>query len=130
MNKETFDPYFFEEEKNDTNIKEATFKHLSYWKWFTCSFVLALIIAFFYLKFQTPEYNIQSSIQIKEDKKDAGQDDLIKQLNMFTSEKAVDNEIEVLKSFTLMDKVVSALNLNIHYFEAHPPVLVFNGFPG
>jgi len=129
MNKETFDPYFFEEEKNDTNIKEATFKHLSYWKWFTCSFVLALIIAFFYLKFQTPEYNIQSSIQIKEDKKDAGQDDLIKQLNMFTSEKAVDNEIEVLKSFTLMDKVVTALNLNVHYFEAHPPVLIFNGFP-
>jgi tyrosine-protein kinase Etk/Wzc len=129
MNKETFDPYFFEEEKNDANIKEVTFKHLSYWKWFACSFVLALIVAFFYLKLQTPQYKIQSSIQIKEDKKDAGQDDLIKQLNMFTSEKGVDNEIEVLKSFTLMDKVVTALNLNVHYFEAHPPVLTFNGFP-
>jgi len=129
MNKETFDPFFFEEEKNETNIKEVTFKHLSYWKWFAFSFVLALIVAFFYLNFQTPQYKIQSSIQIKEDKNKSDQDDLIKQLNMFTSEKGVDNEIEVLKSFTLMDKVVSALNLNVQYFESHSPVLNVDRFP-
>src|SRR5665647_71136 len=123
MNTENFDLVPFEEENNETNIKEVTFKHLSYWKWFACSFFLSLIIAFFYLKFQTPQYNIQGSIQIKEDKNKSEQDDLIKQLNMFTSEKGVDNEIELLKSFTLMDKVVSALNLNVQYFEAHPPVL-------
>ncbi len=129
MNKETFDPYFFKEEKSDTTIKEMTFKHLSYWKWFAGSVVLALFIAFLYIKFQTPIYSVQSSIQIKEDKKSPGQNDLIKQLNMFTSEKGVDNEIEVLKSFTLMEKVVTSLNLNVHYFELHPPVLVFKGFP-
>src|ERR1035437_5591747 len=129
MNKETFDPFFFEEEKNDTNIKEVTVKHLSYWKWFTFSFVLALIVSFFYLKFQTPQYKIQSSIQIKEEKNKSDQDDLIKQLNMFTSEKGVDNEIEVLNSFTLMDKVVTALKLNVQYFESHSPVLNVDRFP-
>jgi len=129
MNTENLDLFPFEEEKNETNIKEVTFKHLSYWKWFACSFVLALIVAFFYLKLQTPQYNIQSSIQIKEDKNKSEQDDLIKQLNMFTSEKGVDNEIEVLKSFTLMDKVVSALKLNVQYFEAHSPVLNVDRFP-
>ncbi|HEY5591425.1 MAG TPA: Wzz/FepE/Etk N-terminal domain-containing protein, partial [Paludibacter sp.] len=129
MNTENFDPYSFEEEKNETNIKEVTFKQLSYWKWFACSFFLALIIAFFYLKLQTPQYNIQSSIQIKEDKNKSDQDDLIKQLNMFASDKGVDNEIELLKSYTLMQKVVSALNLNVQYFESRSPVLKFDGFP-
>jgi tyrosine-protein kinase Etk/Wzc len=128
MNTENSDLFPFEEENNETNIKEVTFKHLSYWKWFACSFFLALIIAFFYLKLQTPQYNIQSSIQIKEDKNKSDQDDLIKQLNMFASDKGVDNEIELLKSYTLMQKVVSALNLNVQYFESHSPVLNFNGF--
>lgn len=105
------------EKKNEVNLKEEAFKYLAYWKWFVFSFVLALVVAFFYLKRQTPQYSIQSSILIKDDKKKMGQDELMKQLDMFSSNKVVDNEIEILKSFKLMDKVVTELNLHIRYFD-------------
>ena len=116
MNNEFFDPDYLEDKNETTNIKEIFFKYLTYWKWFLFSFILALVVAFFYLKRQIPQYNIQSSILLKDDKKGMGQDDLMKQLDMFSSSKVVDNEIEILRSFTLMEKVVTSLNLNVQYF--------------
>jgi capsular polysaccharide biosynthesis protein len=107
---------FQEEEQEPFNLKEVVFKYIVHWKWFVLSFLLALVGAFFYLKYQTPLYNIQSSILVKDEKKGTGgQDDLLKQLDIFGSSKVVDNEIEILKSFTLMEKVVKDLNLNVTY---------------
>ena len=128
MKNKTFDPYTFEELKEEPNLKEVSFKYLSYWKWFVFSLILALIVAKLYLKLQMPQYNIQSSILINENKPESGQDDLIKQLNMFASDKETDNEIEILKSFTLMEKVVNTLHLNIHYFDVPPSILTSYGF--
>ena len=111
------DPFFFQqEEENDFNLKELLYKYLAYWKWFTLSFVIALLGAFVYLLYQTPVYNIQSSILIKDEKKGLGQDAMLKELDIFSSNKVVDNEIEILKSYTLMEKVVNDLNLHINYF--------------
>lgn len=117
MSQTPIDPFFFQqEEENDFNLKELLYKYLAYWKWFAVSFVIALLAAFIYLKYQTPVYNIQSSILIKDEKKGLGQDDMLKQLDMFSANKVVDNEIEILKSYTLMEKVVTDLNLQVSYF--------------
>ncbi|WP_026897759.1 GumC family protein [Daejeonella oryzae] len=117
MSQTPSDPFFFQqEEETDFNLKELLFKYLAYWKWFVVSLVIALLAAFIYLKYQTPVYNVQTSILIKDEKKGLGQDDMLKQLDMFSANKVVDNEIEILKSFTLMEKVVTALNLQVSYF--------------
>ena len=117
MSNDPFDPYTLKVEKNETNVKDLALKYLRHWKWFLFSLILALALAFFYLKIQTPQYKISSSILIKDEKKGLGQqDDLMQQLNLFSSNKVVDNEIEILKSFMLMDKVVTSLNLNVRYY--------------
>lgn len=105
-----------EEEQSDFNLKELFYDYLAYWKWFLLSIVIALLLAFVFLKLQTPIYNIEGSILIKDDNKSVGgEDDMMKQLDIFSSTKVVDNEIEILKSFELMKKVVSDLHLNITY---------------
>lgn len=109
------DPFFFQEEENDFNLKEVLYKYLSYWKWFAISLFLALVAAFVYLKYQVPVYRVHSSILIKDEKKGLGGDDMLKELNLFSSNKVVDNEIEILKSYNLMERVVKGLNLNISY---------------
>lgn len=117
MSNNPTDPFLFqEEEQNDFNFKEVLYQYLAYWKWFALSFILAIICAFFFLKYQTPQYKIQSSILIKDEKKGMGQDAMLKELDLFSSNKVVDNEIEILKSYTLMEKVVKGLNLNVSYF--------------
>ncbi len=118
MNNNTpIDPFFYQqEEENDFNLKELLYKYLAYWKWIILSFIIALIAAFIYLRYQTPVYRIQSSILIKDEKKGLGQDAMLKELEIFSSNKVVDNEIEILKSYTLMQKVVENLNLQVAYF--------------
>lgn len=115
MNNLPADPFFFQEEENDFNLKEVIYKYLSYWKWFAISLFLALVAAFVYLKYQVPVYKVHSSILIKDEKKGLGGDDMLKELNLFSSNKVVDNEIEILKSYNLMERVVKGLNLNISY---------------
>src|ERR1035437_3031078 len=108
---------FQEEEEEAINLKEVAFKYIIHWKWFVLSLLLALAFAFTYLRYQTALYEIKSSILVKDEKKGMGQDDMLKQLDIFSSSKVVDNEIEILKSYTLMEKVVQDLDLNIIYLK-------------
>ena len=101
--------------EEDVNMKEWLFKYIIYWKWFVLSLLFSIPCAFLFLKFQVPQFRIQSTILIKDEKKGMGQDDLLKQLDIFSSNKIVDNEIEILKSYSLMEKVVKDFNLNITY---------------
>jgi tyrosine-protein kinase Etk/Wzc len=106
--------FFQQEEESDFNLKELLLNYLSYWKWFVLSLTIALAAAFVYLRYQTPVYNIHSSILVKDQKK--GPDAMMKELDLFSSSKVIDNEIEILKSYTLMEKVVTDLNLQVSYF--------------
>lgn len=108
-------PFFDEEESNDFNLKEILFKYLAYWPWFLASLLLSISCAFIYLRYQTPIYIIETSVLIKDSKNSSSQSDLLKELDMFSSNKVVDNEIEILKSYTLMEKVVKKLNLHVSY---------------
>src|ERR1700748_3880259 len=99
-------------ETNKFNLKEFAYKYLIYWKWFILSVGLCLVLALVYLKIQTPIFSIHSSILIKDQQKGLGEeDDMMKQLNIFSSNKVVDNEIEVLSSYTLMEEVANTLNM-------------------
>jgi len=117
MSNESLDPIGIQEVENNSHLKEIVYKYLAYWKWFVASFVLSLSIAFIFLKYHVPVYNIQASILIKDEQKGMGQDVILKELDIFSSNKVVDNEIEILRSYTLMEKVVKSLNLNICYYR-------------
>lgn len=106
----------FEDEGQETfNIKEIVYKYLAYWKWFVLSLLITLSCAYVYLKVKTPLFRIQASILLKDDQKGDANDPILKTFDIFSSNKIVDNEIEILKSHTLMDTVVKELNLNIRY---------------
>ncbi len=54
---------------------------------------------------------------INDEKKGSFEEKVLKEQQIFIPKKVVENEIEVLKSTTLMTKVVERLNLNISYFR-------------
>jgi tyrosine-protein kinase Etk/Wzc len=118
MNNHNNFPFQFEQaEPEKINFSELLYKYLAYWKWFVLSLALSLAGGFFYLKKQTPLYTAQSSVLLKDDKNGLGTDDMLKQLNGVTGTKVVDNEIDILKSYTLLEKVVTDLNLQVQYFK-------------
>ena len=77
------------------------------------------LTAWVYLHFQTPVYQVSASIMIKDDKKGGGSTDLenLGIGGVITSTQSIDNEIEVLRSKTILKEVVNNLELYITYYD-------------
>lgn len=117
MKEETYDD-LFEEKEEKTNWQAMLFKYIIRWPWFIISVIFCLVCAWLYLKVTTPVYNINASIIIKDDKKggNTGNDlNAFEDLGIISSSKNIDNEIEILRSKSLIKDVVSELGLYISY---------------
>jgi tyrosine-protein kinase Etk/Wzc len=108
-----------ENEIEEINIREQLDKYTIHWKWFLLSAVLCLIFAFLYLRYTTPSYEASTSILVKDEKKGG----MLSELSAFSdlgltggSINNVDNEIEILKSRTLVESTIKKLNLNVALF--------------
>ncbi len=109
-----------EDKENVINLKEELFKYLTHWRWFVLSVFISLILAFLYLKFTPKSYSVATKILIKDEKSN----DLANQLSAFSemsllgnSKNNIENEVEILKSRTLIYNTLDSLNLNIQYLD-------------
>jgi tyrosine-protein kinase Etk/Wzc len=117
-NPEEFEnPSFVENEEPAFNIRELIGKYIFHWPVFIVGIAICLTLAFFYLRYTPEVYAVKGTLLIKDQKKGSGiaGDDLLTEIDLFGSSKVVDNEIEILKSKTLMHRVVNRLNLMIGY---------------
>lgn len=109
-------------EENHSNFLDLVKPYTQNWIWFVISSLLALGLAFFYLKTVTPIFKVQSSVLVKEAKKSASADsktDLLMDLSGLggMSSNSIDNEIEVFRSKNLMNAVVESKNLQVTIFS-------------
>lgn len=89
----------------------------NYWLLFLVSLVGALSIAFAYVRYTEPVYKVSTSILLRDDaQKDAGMDNLFKELGIGSGKKNLENEIEVLKSTPIISKAIERLDFKILYF--------------
>lgn len=117
MKEEIYDD-LFEEKEEKTNWQAMLFKYIIRWPWFIASVIFCLVCAWLYLKTITPVYNISASIIIKDNKKggNTGNDlSAFEDLGIISSSQNIDNEIEILRSKSLIKDVVSELGLYISY---------------
>ena len=56
-----------QQHEESINLYAIFFKYLAYWPWFVASVLVCLILAFAYLRYQAPVYNVTSAVLIKED---------------------------------------------------------------
>ena len=111
-----------ESKEENIDVKELLFKYLIHWPWFVGAVVACLIAAWVYLYMSTPVYNISATVLIKDDKKggSAGMLSGLESLGldgMVSSSQNIDNEIEVLRSKTIVKEVVEDLGLYISYTD-------------
>lgn len=106
-----------DEETSGFDYKTFLIKLLMYWPWIAGCVIAALVGAFFYLKTQTPLYTVSSSVLIKNDSSKSGNSGAnLADLGFVTSStQNFDNELEILRSRTLLKKVVTSLDLYIDY---------------
>ncbi|VXC55728.1 MULTISPECIES: GumC family protein [Chryseobacterium] len=111
-----------EAQEESLNIREIIKPYIYRWYWFIIGAIVAVIVAWFFLRYSIPVYSTESTLLIKEVKKStAGQPEMsvISELGgiggMGTN--SVDNEIEILKSKKLMLSVVRELALETNIYS-------------
>lgn len=107
-------------EEKPFNLYELIFKYLAYWPWFVVSVIVCVVLAFVYIRYQGPVYNVTASVLIKEqDSRNrsmgaaSGAMEALQSMGGFSMSNNFDNEIEIMKSRTLIKKVVTHLGLYI-----------------
>jgi tyrosine-protein kinase Etk/Wzc len=95
------------------SLKTWFSRMLRLWPWFLLSLAICLTLAYLYLRYTNPVYNVAASIIVKDEKKGADGTDnsLLKEIGLGGNSKLVENEIEILKSYDLMEAVVNSLQL-------------------
>ena len=113
-----------EQREEDFNLYRVIFKYLIYWPWFVASVIVCLGAAFVYMRFQTPVYNVTAAVLVKEEdprsramKAGSGALEALQGMGGFSMTSNFDNEVEILKSRTLVQKVVTRLGLYISTVE-------------
>jgi tyrosine-protein kinase Etk/Wzc len=99
------------EQKDSNLISFIRFRFAPYWPLFALLLVVAVGGAFFYIKWAPPVYQAKADLLIKDENKGSDDGKMLESLNIFTTKKIVEDEIEVLQSQTLMREVVRNLGL-------------------
>lgn len=81
---------------------------LPYWFIYIFTLVLGVFAANLYLRSQIPVYQVFGKILLKVNSGSDGE--ILKELDVFTPQKSVDNELEVIKSSTIARLVAKSLN--------------------
>lgn len=100
----------FAEETID--IKKYFGKILFNWYWFAISIFLAVSVAYVVNRYTEPIYRAYSSVIVRDDERSkglTGAENIIEGMEMFRSQKNVQNEIGILKSFTITHRAIQEL---------------------
>ena len=102
--------------KNEVDLREIL-SIIGDYKWFIFFIMfLSLLISAVYLYFTPSIYNAHSIIEVKNYKKNNRATDDLLQNAFYSTNKEIDKEIEILKTFAVNNKVLNNINLKTQVF--------------
>lgn len=108
-----FENISYQEENID--IKAMFVKYLRYWPLAAITIILALIASYVFNKYTSPIYEVSTTVLIEEDKSSMGPQDLLG-FGLIGNKKNLENEIGILKSYSIAYSTIRKLDFNISYF--------------
>jgi tyrosine-protein kinase Etk/Wzc len=106
-----------QEKHNNFDFLEQFFLYLRYWHYFLISAVICFFVVKYYLNHTVSVYESKAKVKIIDDSKNS----FIlpnSPVALFGKNKVnLDNEIEVLKSYRILEQVCKSLNLNNQYYN-------------
>jgi len=106
------------DQEETIDIKALILKYAQYWYYFVLSVLFFGCIAFLNNRYTVPEYSVSTTLLIRDDNNtQLGAENLLEGLEMFSGKKNLKNEIVILSSYSLSEKVIEELNLGISYYQ-------------
>ncbi|PKV63236.1 GumC family protein [Pontibacter ramchanderi] len=108
---------FQEDNTESLDIKALVMRYLRYWYLFVIGAAIALMAAHLYLRYSTPVYSIKATILIKDESgADLATSGVLGDLAGLKVSKSFSNEVLIIKSKGLMERVLQELGLEVSYF--------------
>jgi tyrosine-protein kinase Etk/Wzc len=102
-------------EEDSIDIKQEIRRYIRYWPWFALTLAVALISAYMYLRYTPRVYQTYSKVKILDESEGL---ELPTSAFIFKRKNInLENEIEILTSYLIMNRVVRQLNLNTKFYE-------------
>ena len=105
------------EGKTPDYLPQLIRKYLYRWPLYLIGIGLCIALAFTYIKFADPAYIVSAKVLIKDETKGLSTVSALQKFDLFQTKSAVENEMEILKSRTLVKQVIHKLNLWARYEE-------------
>lgn len=136
MNDGKYNLNTFEEGESGFDFKSLIIKLFIHWKWIAISILLCLVCAYFYIRVQTPVYRIQATIMINDEQKGTFQNQMMtlqQDFGIMSTSVGIDNEIEILRSKSIIKQAVIDLKLYTNYSIdggfASPAQVLYGSYP-
>ncbi|RED47081.1 capsular exopolysaccharide synthesis family protein [Winogradskyella eximia] len=103
------------DDDNSIDLKQEVSKFLRYWPWFVLALFIALISAYVYLRFAPRIYQTSAKMKILDES-----EGLELPTSAFVFKRVninLENEIQILTSYLILEKVSKELNLNTSFYE-------------
>lgn len=104
--------------EDDFRLENLLRKFLSKWHWFVLSVLVCVAAAYYYAQTQIPMHLITAKVQINDPKRGgaSAETQLLGELGSMASA-TISNEVAILKTRYLLERVVNNMKLNVTYFN-------------
>ena len=120
--------------QSNINYKKIVQKLLVYKKYYVYCIIILLILAFLVNRYSATTYKNYTTVYVSNKQENSllsSPNNLSLNFGMFSGQNIIDNEIEIIKSFTLVKAVISNLDLKVSYytFKNSPLAELLRGTP-
>ncbi len=115
---EELNDYTEEREESNFDLKAEIFKYLTHWKWIVLGLLLGGLVAYLYNRYTIPKYRSEATLVIVNDEEKTALSAMPTGGGsiLSLSDDGLDNQIEKLRSKSLIESVVDELDHNIAYY--------------
>ncbi|UKM63966.1 polysaccharide biosynthesis tyrosine autokinase [Flavobacteriaceae bacterium GSB9] len=100
------------------NLKKVLSSYTKKWLWFVFSLLIALAIAYIYIRYTTPQYEAYAKVKIVSENEGTSANAVFKDLPMFSDAESarIEDEVAIITSRKTLEDVIDKLDLNVQYF--------------
>lgn len=102
-------------EEQSIDIKNLIFIFLDHWYWFLIAGVVALAIGYVINRYSTKVYQTTGTVIVKDGRQGLDPTMIMSNIN-FGNQQKLENEIAILNSYTLTERVVKKMGIEVTYY--------------
>lgn len=106
-----------EQDEDQIDLKEVLFKYLKFWPYILVSALIGLFGAYLINRYATPIYKVDSTVLVNDEPSGTLGADIFENAGLSIPKSNVENEMGILKSYTLAFEALNALNFNVFYYK-------------